>query len=84
MYDDDIIDDMQERMDEFVGLIETKKEDSSTNVKQKLQAKYLYDRKVVARKFEPEDLVLMWNERIEDKGKHEKFYKKGTNINAWS
>lgn len=27
----------------------------------------------MARKFEPEDLILMWNARIEDKGKHEKF-----------
>ena len=35
--------------------------------------KYLYDKKVVNRKFEPDDMVLMWNARLEDKGKHEKF-----------
>ena len=27
----------------------------------------------MSRKFEIEDLVLMWNARIEDKGKHGKF-----------
>ena len=35
--------------------------------------KYLYDIKVVNKKFEPDDMVLMWNARLEDKGKHGKF-----------
>lgn len=61
-------------MDELVGLIETRKEASAKNVKLQFQANLLYDRKVVARKFELEDLVLMWNSRIEEKGKHGKFY----------
>ena len=35
--------------------------------------KYLYDKKAIDRKFEPDDMVLMWNARLEDKGKHGKF-----------
>jgi hypothetical protein len=33
MYDDDVINDMDERMDELVGLTKTKKEASARNVK---------------------------------------------------
>ena len=35
--------------------------------------KYLYDKKAIDRKFEPNDMVLMWNARLEDKGNHGKF-----------
>lgn len=35
--------------------------------------KHLFDRKSVERKFQIDELVLMWNYRIEDKGKHGKF-----------
>lgn len=35
--------------------------------------KYLFDKKAVEKKFELEDLVLMWNAIMEDKGKHGKF-----------
>ena len=35
--------------------------------------KYLYEKKVVDRKFEPIDMILMWNAKLEDRGKHEKF-----------
>ncbi len=72
MYDDDIIDDIQERIDELVGLNEITKEASTKNEKLQLQENHLYDKKVVARQFELEDLILMWNARIEDKGKHGK------------
>ena len=72
MYDDDIVNDMKEIMDELVGLIETKKETSIRNAKLQLQAKNLYDKKEMERKFDHEDLILMWNARIEDKGKHGK------------
>ena len=35
--------------------------------------KYLYDKRTTDRKFEVGDMVLMWNARMEDKGKHGKF-----------
>lgn len=72
-YDEDIIDDMQERMDELVGLTEARKEASIRNQKLQLQFKTLYDKRTVSKKFENGDLVLMWNARLEDKGKHGKF-----------
>ena len=73
MYNEDIIDDMQERLDELVGLIETRKEASIRNQRLQLQVKALYDRRTVSKKFESGDLVLMWNAKIEDKGKYGKF-----------
>ena len=73
LYDEDTTDEMQERMDELVGLTETRREASLRNQKLQLQVKTLYDKRTVSRKFENGDLVLMWNARIEDKGKHGKF-----------
>jgi hypothetical protein len=35
--------------------------------------KHLYDRQAIERKFEIGDMILMWNARLEDKGKHGKF-----------
>ena len=35
--------------------------------------KYLYDKKATKRKFELDEMVLMSNARMEDKGKHGKF-----------
>ena len=35
--------------------------------------KHLYDKRAIERKFEIGDMVLMWNSRMEDKGKHGKF-----------
>ena len=60
-------------MDELVGLIEIRREASLKNQKLQLQVKTLYDKRMVSKKFEDGDLVLMWNARIEDKGKHGKF-----------
>ncbi len=73
LYDEDTTDEMQERMDELVGLTKTRREASLRNQKLQLQVKTLYDKRPVSRKFENGDLVLMWNARIEDKGKHGKF-----------
>ena len=73
MYDDEIIDDMHQRVDELARLAETRKEASIRNMKLQLQTKHLYDRRTVIRKFQPKDLVLMWNARLQDKGKHGKF-----------
>ncbi len=73
LYDEDIIDDMQERLDKLVGLTKTRKETSLRNKKVQLKVKTLYDKRIVSKKFVDGDLVLMWNARIEDKGKHGKF-----------
>ncbi len=35
--------------------------------------KYLYDKRTTERKFGVGDMVLMWNARMEDKGKHGEF-----------
>ena len=35
--------------------------------------KHLYDKRATKRKFEIDDMVLMWNARVEDKGKHGKY-----------
>ena len=72
-YDDDITDDMQERMDELIGFYEQRKNVVVKNAKLQHQMKYLYDKKEIDKKFEPDDMVLMWNARLEDKGKHGKF-----------
>ena len=60
-------------MDELVGLYEQRKNAAIKNAKLQHQMKYLYDKKIVNRKFNPDDMVLIWNARLEDKGKHEKF-----------
>ena len=72
-YDEDTTDEMKERMNELVGLTEARREASLRNQKLQLQVKTLYDKRTVNKKFENGDLVLMWNSRIEDKGKHGKF-----------
>ena len=64
---------MQERLDELVGLTETRKEASIKNQKLQLQVKTLYDRRTISKKIQNGDLVLMCNARIEDKGNHGKF-----------
>ena len=38
-----------------------------------MKMKYLYDKKAIDRKFELDDMVLMWNAKLEDKRKHGKF-----------
>ena len=42
-------------------------------MKTRKSLKYLYDNKAFDRKFEPDDMVLMWNAKLEDKEKHGKF-----------
>lgn len=73
LYDDDIDDEMQLRIEDLIRLDETRRESASKNAKLQLQVKNLYDKKTVERRFEPDDLVLIWNVRLEDKGKHGKF-----------
>ena len=72
-YEEDIIDEIQIRMDDILQLDETRRDTSIRNSKFKIQVKHLYDKKTVVRKFKLEDLVLLWNARQEDKGKHGNF-----------
>ena len=73
LYEDDIIDEMQLRMDDILQLEETRRESSIQNAKLQSQMKHLYDKRTTERKFEIGDIVLMWNARMEDKGKHGTF-----------
>ena len=72
-YDDDIIDDMQERMHELVSLNEHINDALAKNTKLQLQMKYFFDRKEVETMFEVDEMVLIWNARIENKEKNGKF-----------
>ena len=60
-------------MDESVGLYEHRRNAAVKNAKLQHQMKYLYDKKVVNKKSKPDDMVLMWNTRLEDKEKLEIF-----------
>lgn len=73
VYDSDVVDDTQLRMDDILQLDETRRDASAQNAKLQAQMKYLYDRKASERKFQLEEMVLLWNTRFEDKGKHGKF-----------
>ena len=73
VYDSDIVDDMQFRMDDILQLDETRRNAPVQNAKLQTQMKYIYDRKASERKFQLEEMVLLWNVRIEDRGKHGKF-----------
>lgn len=72
-YDDDISDEMQLRMEDIMQLDETRRNASVNNVKLQTKVKHLYDRRATERNFQPDDMVLCWNARNEEKGKHGKF-----------
>ena len=73
LYESDIVDDMQLRMDDILQLEETRRESSILNAKLQSQVKHLYDKQAMERRFEIGDMILMWNARLEDKGMHGKF-----------
>jgi len=64
---------MEERLEHLAELDETRRLAQRQNVKLQSQVKYLFDKKAKDRKFEIDDLVLMWNSRCQEKGKHGKF-----------
>lgn len=64
---------MEERMEHLAELDEIKRMAQKKNVKLQSQMKYLFDKKAKDRKFEVNDLVLMWNARCRENGKHGKF-----------
>jgi hypothetical protein len=72
-YDDDIFDEMQLRMEDIMQLDETRRDTSANNMKLQTKVKHLYDKRETERHFQPDDMVLCWNARSEDKGKHGKF-----------
>lgn len=43
------------------------------NLKIQLQSKYLFDKRTTTRKFQIGNMVLQWNAREQDKGKHKNF-----------
>lgn len=45
VYDEDIVDDIQERMDDILHLDETRKDASTQNARLQVQMKYLYDKR---------------------------------------
>lgn len=71
-YDNDIDDDMQLRVEALIELDETRREAHAKNVKLQMQVKNLYDKIATPINFQVDDLVHMWNVRLEDKGKHDK------------
>lgn len=60
-------------MNELAKIDELRREDHKDNEKMQLQVKYLHDKKDVPRKFKVGCMVLMWNAKLGDKGKHGKF-----------
>ncbi|XP_057825950.2 uncharacterized protein LOC131037778 [Cryptomeria japonica] len=64
---------VEERMDMLAELDESREDAHKKNLKLQQKSKYLFDKKTSERKFEINNLVLLWNARAQDKGKHGKF-----------
>lgn len=63
---------MEDRMVQMVEVEEIKTLAHKRNLKIQLQSKYLFDKRTTSRKFQIGDMVLQWNARGQDKGKHKK------------
>ncbi|XP_057827312.2 uncharacterized protein LOC131038778 [Cryptomeria japonica] len=68
-----ILDPLRLRMEQLAELDEAKNDAHKRNLKMQQRSKYLFDKKASERKFEANELVLLWNARAQDKGKHGKF-----------
>lgn len=66
-------DDNQRRINQVIHLQQTREEVSQNTIQLQEKIKKIYDRKTKAEKFHLEDVVLRWDARNEDKGKHGKF-----------
>ncbi|XP_059068989.1 uncharacterized protein LOC131859363 [Cryptomeria japonica] len=64
---------LEERMEMLAKLDESREDAHRKNLKLQQKSKYLFDKKASEIKFEINDLVLFWNARSQDKGKHGKF-----------
>ena len=57
----------------MIHLQQTREEVSQNTFQLQEKIKHIYDRKTKAEKFQLEDVVLWWDARNEEKGKHGKF-----------
>ena len=57
----------------MIHLQQTREEVSQNTIQLQEKIKKIYDRKTKAKKFHLDDVVLRWDARNEDKGKHGKF-----------
>ncbi|XP_059065681.1 uncharacterized protein LOC131857329 [Cryptomeria japonica] len=72
-HDNDILDPMQERIMQVTKLEKKRRDGHKKNLKKQQQVKYLFNTRTSQRTFQPGDMVLSWNARDRDKGKHGKF-----------
>ena len=66
-------DHMQRRINQMIHLQQTREEVFQNTFKLQERIKKIYDRKAKTEKFQLEEVVLKWDARNEDKGKHGKF-----------
>eukprot|EP00253_Pinus_taeda_P007067 PITA_07067 len=66
-------DDFHRRINQMIDLQQTREELFQNTFKLEEKIKKIYDWKIKADKFQLEDVVLQWDARTEDKGKHGKF-----------
>ena len=66
-------DPMQRRLNQMVHLQQTREEVFKNTSKLQEKIKKIYDRKAKADRFQLDDVVLKWDVRNEEKGKHDKF-----------
>eukprot|EP00253_Pinus_taeda_P025587 PITA_25587 len=66
-------DPMQRRLNQMVHLQQTREEVFKNTSKLQEKIKKIYDRKAKVDKFQVDDVVLKWDARNEEKGKHGKF-----------
>eukprot|EP00253_Pinus_taeda_P024642 PITA_24642 len=66
-------DPMQRRLNQMVHLQQTREEIFKNTYKLQEKIKKIYDRKAKVDKFQVDDVVLKWDARNEEKGKHGKF-----------
>ena len=66
-------DDNQRRINQMIHLQQTRDEVSQNAIQLQENIKKIYDRKTKEEKFQLDDVVLRWDARNEDKGKHGKF-----------
>ena len=63
----------QRRINQMIHLQQTREEVSQNAIQLQEKIKKIYDRKTKAEKFQLDDIVLKWDARNEEKGKHGKF-----------
>ena len=64
---------IQRRINQLISLQEKREDDYKSNQQSQNRIKKTFDRKVKEENFQIQDVVLKWEARIEEKGKHGKF-----------